>query len=61
MQVQILLDGKVLSTQQVSMIQDGDDPTIEARRIALRAAIKDGSVAIEQILRVKFRLDDQKP
>jgi hypothetical protein len=59
MQVQILLDGKIVSTHQVTPDLGSDDPTIEARRTALRDAIKDGKVSIGQVLRVTFRVDEQ--
>jgi hypothetical protein len=40
------------------LILSSDEPTSEARRAALRAAVKDGTVALNQILRVTFRVGE---
>jgi hypothetical protein len=59
MKIQILVDGHIVNTQIVSEALYPVPPTLrEAKRIALAAALEDGTVKISESLRATFRAFD---
>jgi hypothetical protein len=59
MKIQILIDGQVVNTQIVSEALYPVLPTLrEAKRIALTAALEDGTLKLSESLRATFRAFD---
>ena len=57
MKIQILLDGRLLSTQAVSDELLALQPSIrDAKRLALKSAIQHREISISQSLRVTFKV-----